>query len=112
MSELLDKCTDVSNGLVDIFELIDKEKTKDGIGLQLITSSMKINNHIRQLEDKQGISGYLNKQKEALNEISAIEFLVMLLISSGFITEEKSVSVLQDCAILRELIESGRSDEI
>ena len=109
MSELIEKCTDVSNGLVDIFESIDKEKTKNCIGIQLITSSMKINKHIRQLEDKQGISGYVRRQKETLNDISEVEFLIMMLINGGFIAEDKSVSVLQDCAILRRLIESGRS---
>jgi four helix bundle protein len=106
MSELFRKYTDVSNGLVDIFETLNSENIKNDIGIQLIASSMSINKHIRQMEIEQNHSEFAKKQEDALREVSSVELLIAMMINGGLITEEKSQSVFHDCEALRELIKS------
>jgi four helix bundle protein len=93
-------------GVVNAYKILSSEKKEYVLSKQFLRSGTSIGAMVREAEHAQSKADFLNKMNIALKEANEVEYWLMLLCDTNYLSKEEFDSLNRDCEELIRLLAS------
>jgi len=90
--------------IVNLYKYLTEEKKEYVLSKQLLRSGTAIGALLKEAEHAQSRPDFLNKTNIALKEANEVEYWLMLLKDTGYLTNEEYENIQTDCSEICKLL--------
>ncbi len=90
--------------VVNLYQYLTENKKEYILSKQLLRSGTSIGANVTESQNAQSNLDFINKMSIALKETSETKYWLRLLKETGYLTEEESKSMLNDCMEIESIL--------
>ena len=92
--------------IVNLYKHLNEAKKEFVLSKQLLRSGTSIGANVAEAEQAQSTPDFVSKMSIALKEASETKYWIRLLASTRYLTEDETVSILNDCVEIEKILVS------
>ena len=90
--------------IINLYKYLTDKKNEYVLSKQLLRSGTSIGANVAEAEQAQSKPDFVSKMNIALKETSETKYLIKLLQSTDYLSQEESNSILDDCVELEKIL--------